>query len=334
MLRSTGARIQYVYRNVVNGASFTMPSNVVGALELNPAFTNVQADVPMYASSVTPIAVQPNPTWGLDRIDQHSLPLDGKFSPLSAGKGVTAYVVDTGIARANAEFKGRIRGGFSSVPGGTEDCNGHGTHVSGTIGGSTFGVARAVTLVPVRVLDCNGHGSATGVIAGLDWVVGNHKAGEPAVLNMSLGGGVSAALDKAVKRVVADGVTVVVAAGNTNSDACLSSPSRVPTAITVGATQRTDQRASFSNWGTCVDMFAPGVNITSAWVGGSKSTNTISGTSMATPHVTGAAAVVLSVHPQMKPLDVASTLLSMATTGAVTDVGQGSPNTLLYVGSK
>ena len=213
---------------------------------------------------------------------------------------------------------------------GTTDCNGHGTHVAGTVGGTTYGVAKQVTIRPVRVLDCNGSGTTSGVIAGVDWVTSNHAAGAPAVANMSLGGGVSSALDTAVNNSIADGVTYAVAAGNENTNACNGSPSRVGAALTVGSTTNTDARSSFSNYGSCLDIFAPGSNITSAWHTGTSATNTISGTSMATPHVAGVAALYLQGNPSASPATVGNAITSTATTGVVSGAQTGSPNRLLY----
>jgi subtilisin family serine protease len=236
---------------------------------------------------------------------------------------VTAYVIDTGIRFAHTDLGGRAKSGYDAIDGGTaDDCNGHGTHVAGTVGGSTYGVAKGVALVAVRVLDCAGSGSTAGVIAGIDWVTDHHQPGAPAVANMSLGGSVSSALDAAVTRSIADGVTYAVAAGNGNAagtpqDACKSSPARVPDALTVGATDRNDAPASFSNYGRCVDLFAPGVGITSAWHTGDTAVNTISGTSMATPHVAGVAALVLEGQPKAGPAAVGAAVTGLATRDAV-----------------
>jgi subtilisin family serine protease len=248
---------------------------------------------------------------------------------------VTAYIIDTGILTTHTEFGGRATPGFDAVTSGGSavDCNGHGTHVSGTVGGTTYGVAKDVRLVAVRVLDCNGSGSTSGVIAGIDWVTANHAT--PAVANMSLGGGASTALDQAVQRSIASGVTYAIAAGNGNfigiaQDACKSSPARVPEAITVSATNSSDTKASWANYGTCVDLFAPGVSITSAWATSNTATNTISGTSMATPHVAGVAALYLQGHAAAAPQEVRDALVAAATPSVVKSAGRGSPNLLLF----
>lgn len=287
--------------------------------------------------------VQENPTWGIDRIDQRDLPLDKKYNYwTSAGDGVTAYVIDTGILLTHNEFEGRAKAGTNTVPGENDvDGNGHGTHVAGTIGGKTFGVAKKVTLVAVKVLGASGSGTWSGVIAGIDWVTKDHteKKGR-SVANMSLGGGVSDTVDTAVIKSVAAGVTYVIAAGNYADDTCYYSPARVESALTVGATTNTDARSSFSNIGRCVDIFAPGTGITSAWISSNTATNTISGTSMAAPHVAGAAAAyighILANTPEGKvpsgitPTDVDRALKDTATQGVVTDPGTGSPNLFLY----
>ncbi len=255
-------------------------------------------------------------TWGIDRIDQTALPVDNTYNYTQSGAGVTAYIVDTGILASHSEFSGRVRSGFKASDvldgSGTTDCNGHGTHVAGTVAGSTYGVAKDASLVAVRVLNCAGSGSWSGVIEGINWAASDH-AGGPAVLNMSLGGGFSQAVNDATAAAVADGITVVVASGNSNADACTSSPASTPTAITVNATDITDARATFSNYGSCTDIYAPGVNITSSWYTSNTATNTISGTSMATPHVVGAAARILEANPAYTPAQVWAAMSAAAT---------------------
>jgi subtilisin family serine protease len=316
--------LEDTYTSALKGFTAELPTSELKALERNPA---VQSIEPNRVISIAD--VQTPATWGLDRIDQASLPLNNSYDDRNQGTGVHAYVIDTGIRRAHNEFAGRMGNGFDAVtPGGTaEDCNGHGTHVAGTVGGSTYGVADQVTLHPVRVLGCTGSGTTAGVIAGVDWVRSN--AVKPAVANMSLGGGISSALDNAVSNAVNSGITFAVAAGNENTNACNSSPARTPNAITVGATTNTDARSSFSNFGTCLDVFAPGSNITAAWHTSNSAANTISGTSMASPHVAGVAAIYLSANPAATPAAVANAIVTGATANKVTSPGTGSPNRLL-----
>jgi subtilisin family serine protease len=280
---------------------------------------------------VTATDTQTPATWGLDRIDQRNLPLSNSYTYPTGASNVTAYIIDTGMRLTHSQFSGRAVSGYDAVDGGSaDDCNGHGTHVAGTVGSTTYGVAKLVRLVAVRVLDCSGSGTTSGVVAGIDWVTAHHMAGRPAVANMSLGGGVSSALDTAVANSIADGITYAVAAGNSNANACNSSPSRVAAAITVGATTNADARASYSNYGTCLDLFAPGSSVTSAWFTSDTATNTISGTSMAAPHAAGAAALYLAANPTATPSAVRDALVNAATTGIVTNPGTGSPNRLLY----
>ncbi len=324
--RAEGGRIHFTYDHALSGFSAHLPARALEAMRDNPNVDYVEADQQVALSST-----QSSPTWGLDRVDQRNLPLSSSYTYNATGSGVTAYIIDTGILSSHSDFGGRVASGYTAISDGrgTTDCNGHGTHVSGTVGGSTYGVAKSVTLKPVRVLDCSGSGTNSGVIAGVDWVSGN-KSG-PAVANMSLGGGVSSALDTAVQNSINAGVTYAVAAGNdSGADACNGSPSRVGPALTVGSSTNTDARSSFSNIGTCVDLFAPGSSITSDWYTSTTATNTISGTSMATPHVTGAAALYLQGNPSASAATVSSAIVNGATSGVLTNVGTGSPNKLLY----
>jgi subtilisin family serine protease len=328
--REHKAKVRGRFKSAVNGFAATMSRRQALELSTDPDVAFVEQNQTFSVS-----ATQSNPpSWGLDRIDQRDLPLNGAFNYAdTAGTGVTAYIIDTGIRTSHSAFGGRARWGVNTVDTNNTDCHGHGTHVAGTVGGAQHGVAKNVRLVAVKVLDCGGGGTTAGVIQGVDWVTGNHAAGQPAVANMSLGGSTSAALDNAVKSSIADGVTYALAAGNENQNACSVSPARTAEAITVGATTQTDARASFSNYGTCVDLFAPGQGITSAWIGNDTATSTISGTSMASPHVAGAAALILGATPGATPAQVRATMVAAATANKVTSAGTGSPNLLLNTGS-
>lgn len=270
--------------------------------------------------------------WNIDRIDQRSLPLNKDVSLTLNGQGVTVYVVDSGILSTHEEFAGRIRAGFTKILDGrgTEDCYGHGTHVAGVIGGSTYGVAPNVTLVPVRVTNCSGSGWTSDMIAGIDWAIADHTAGEPAVMNISMSGTLSSKVNAAVDRAIADGIVVVTAAGNNNKDACSYSPGSALGAINVAASDENDARWSWSNYGKCVDIFAPGSNVLSAWVTSATASKTLKGTSHAAPHVAGVAALALQNSPALSVTDVTSLIVSSATVDAISDAGAGSPNTLLY----
>ena len=321
-----GARVSFVYQHALKGFAAHTTAAGAAALSRDPHVAYVEADQVMHV-----VTTQTPATWGLDRIDQRDLPLNNAYNYNQTGTGVNAYIIDTGLRATHQQFTGRVGNGADFVGDGqgTNDCNGHGTHVAGTTGGTTYGVAKQVTLHAVRVLNCQGSGSNSGVIAGVDWVTSNRVAGR-SVANMSLGGGASSALDTAVNNSINSGVSYAIAAGNSNTDACTTSPARVAAANTVGATTTTDARASFSNFGTCLDIFAPGNSITSSWNTSDTATNTISGTSMATPHVTGAIALYLQANPGASPSAVTQALTSNATLNHVTSAGSGSPNRLLY----
>ena len=320
--------LKHLYKAALKGFAVQNISDAAAAaIAADPRVERVEADQVM-----TAIGTESPATWGIDRIDQNALPLNNTYVYANDGSNVTVYIIDTGINFGHVDFGGRARKGVDEVTigGSAADCNGHGTHVSGTVGGATYGVAKNVSLVAVRVLNCQGSGTTSGVIAGIDWVTANRVL--PAAANMSLGGGLSTTLNQAVARAVASGVTFAVAAGNSTADACNSSPSSEPSAITVGATDVNDRFASFSNFGSCVDINAPGVSITSDWSTSNTATNTISGTSMATPHVAGASALYLSANPAATPAEVTSALTTNATQGAIASVPAGTANLLLYTG--
>jgi aqualysin 1 len=313
------------FNHAVNGFTAFMTEQQALRLADDPRVALVEED-----SIVEISATQTNPPWGLDRIGQRDLPLNQTYSYTATGAGVNVYIIDTGIRRTHTQFGGRAAFGFDAVGDGQNgnDCNGHGTHVSGTVGGSTYGVAKSVHLFAVRVLNCSGSGTNAGVIAGVDWVTQHHVS--PAVANMSLGGGVSTALDTAVRNSIAAGVTYAIAAGNSNTNAANSSPARVSEAITVGATTINDARSSFSNVGSVVDIFAPGSSILSSWNTSDTATNTISGTSMATPHVTGVVARFLQTNPTATPAAARNAIVNAATLNHLSGIPSGTANRLLF----
>lgn len=328
LIKDSGAQTIRTFSNVFNGSLVNGPLAKMQALANNPNVLVVEDDM-----QVTTTALQTPAPWGLDRTDQQPLPLSNSFDDGDRqGANTYSYVVDTGIDATNIEFEGRVAAGYTAVLDGkgSADCNGHGTHVAGIIGGKTYGVAKKTNLIPVRVLDCVGSGSYSSVISGLDWIAANYRTGDAAVVNMSLGGPASSTLDGAIRNLIAKGVSVVVAAGNSNADACNYSPSRVLDAITVGATTNSDSRASYSNYGTCLDVFAPGSGIESTWLGAT-GTNTISGTSMASPHVAGVVARFLAQNPTLTPAQTANSIKTSSTKNLVTSPGAGSPNYLLFL---
>ncbi|KRO55639.1 MAG: hypothetical protein ABR77_06035, partial [Acidimicrobiia bacterium BACL6 MAG-120322-bin79] len=327
---ATGSQILSVYTAAMNGFAAVLDDAALERLEKDPNVESIEQD-----RIVVLLGDQVDPPWGLDRVDQRSGTRNSRYSYTNTGTGVTAYVIDTGILASHIDFGGRVGAGYTvySDSYGTTDCNGHGTHVAGTIGGSTYGIAKAVSLIPIRVLSCSGTGSISGVITGIDWVISDHASGSPAVANMSLGGSYSTALNSAVATATADGIVFAVAAGNSNRLACSYSPASEPTAITVGAIGGSDDRASFTNYGSCVDVFAPGVSIKSATIASSSAWRLLSGTSMASPHVAGAAALLLQSDPTATPAQIAEQITNDATPDAITGLAAGSPNLILYTGA-
>ena len=318
-------RLTHVYAHALSGFAAEMSEEDAIALSNDPRVRFVEEDSPMDI-----VTTQSNATWGLDRIDQPSRPLSGTYTYTSTGSGVNVYIIDTGIRVTHTQFGGRASVAFDAVRDGRNgiDCNGHGTHVSGTVGGSTYGVAKAVRLFAVRVLNCSGSGTTSGVIAGVDWVTAHHVS--PSVANMSLGGSASSALDTAVVNSINSGVTYAIAAGNSNTNASTSSPARVSAAITVGSSTSNDARSSFSNFGSVVDIFAPGSSITSAWSTSDTAINTISGTSMATPHVAGVAARYLQNNRTASPATVRNAIVNAASLNRLSGIPTGTSNRLLF----
>jgi subtilisin family serine protease len=328
IVHADGGKLKYTYSRALKGFTAELSSGALQALRSNSKVARIEQNqrVQLETTQLNPANV------GLDRIDQRNLPLSNSYTFNRTGAGVHFYGIDTGINLTHVDLSGRVGVGFDAVtPGGNaNDCNGHGTHTATTAAGTTFGVAKGAIVHPVRVLDCSGSGTVAGVIAGVDFVTQNHV--NPAVANMSLGGGISSALDQAVTASVASGVVYAIAAGNNSGNACNTSPARVPSALTVAASTSTDARAGFSNFGTCVDLFAPGVGITAGWIGSNTATMTISGTSMATPHVAGVAMLFLEANPTATPAQVANAINTNATTGLITSAGTGTPNRLLFMG--
>ncbi|MFD7709006.1 S8 family peptidase [Streptomyces sp. NPDC059786] len=326
LVEEYGGTVEKTFGAALNGYTAELSAAEARRLAADPAVALVEQNQTVHLTDTT----QSSAPWGLDRIDQSALPLSGTYTyPDTAGSGVTAYVIDTGVRITHSQISGRASNGYDAVDGDTtaQDGNGHGTHVATTIAGSTYGVAKKADIVAVRVLDNNGSGTTAGVIAGIDWVTANHTS--PAVANLSLGGSASTSLDTAVSNSIASGVTYAVAAGNSGANAGSYSPARVAAAITVGATGSTDAKASWSNYGSSLDLFAPGVSIVAGYNTSDTATATLSGTSMASPHVAGAAAVYLAGHTSATPAQVSTALVNGATSGVVTSAGTGSPNKLL-----
>ncbi|MDI3193244.1 S8 family serine peptidase [Pseudarthrobacter sp. AL07] len=335
-LQTRGLRVGATFSHSFKGAIVVATPQKAAELSAVPGVAGIERDKPVKLE-----ATGDGAPWGLDRTDQRTLPLSGTYSPPAGGAGVVLYVIDTGILATHQDFAGRVQAGFNAVGvgstgindgKGTSDCNGHGTHVAGIAAGNTYGMAKSATLVPVRAVACDGTGWYSDIIAGLDWMVQQHQPGQPAVANLSIGGPSDSGLDAAVQGAINNGITVTVAAGNASTDACTGSPARVPDALTVAASDISDRQASFSNFGTCVDLYAPGVQITSDWNTSNSATAVLGGTSMAAPHAAGAAAMILAQHPAWSPAQVSSTITSSATTGIITNPGTGTPNRLLYTG--
>jgi subtilisin family serine protease len=316
-----GVSPKYVYSAAFNGFAATLNDGQLRALRANPAVSYVEAD-----QEVSLNTTQSGATWGIDRTDQRSLPLSGTYNYTATAGTVRAYVIDTGLQANHPQFGTRASNVYDAFGGSGADCNGHGTHVGGTIGGSTYGIAKGVLLRGVRVLDCNGSGSNSGIIAGMDWVRTNHV--KPAVANMSLGGGYSSSVNTAATNLANAGVFVAVAAGNSNADACNYSPASASNVLTVGASTSSDARASYSNYGSCVELYAPGSGITSAWI--NSGTNTINGTSMASPHAAGVAALYKATYGDAASSTINSWIINNSTANVITGNVGSTPNRLLF----
>ncbi len=327
LVNAAGGSLLHVYSSAIKGFAARLSAPAAAALQGNPLVASVEADQVMRADVTQAMDANGDP-WGIDRIDQSALPLSRTYTYTSTGTGVHAYIIDTGIWTLQAEFGGRANNVFDAYHATGEDCNGHGTHVAGTIGAATYGVAKGVSLHGVRVLSCAGVGLNSDVIAGVDWVTANHV--NPAVANMSLGGGKSPALDQAVNSLWNSGVFLAVAAGNDNVDACTESPSGASSVFTVAASEKTDAKASYSNWGTCVEVYAPGSAIKSTYLA---TTMSLSGTSMATPHVVGVAALYKATFGDQPSATVSNWIITNSTAGVITGNGNGTPNRLLFKGT-
>lgn len=324
-LREQGMDVKNTFSHSIKASVVVASSTEIQSLNTSNEVDTIELDQPISINASTSI-------WGLDRIDQRT-GRDGQYNTGDEGAGVNVYVVDSGMYPGHSEFTGRVPMTWSGIYDGrgANDCNGHGTHVSGTVAGTTYGVAKRANIIPVRVLECDGSGWSSTIVAGLDWVVAHHPAGQPAVVNMSVGGFTSASLDQSVRNVINDGITVVAAAGNSNVDACSSAPASVVPAITVAATDINDMQASFSNYGSCVDIQAPGVSIRSAYNNAPTGYNTLSGTSMAAPHVAGAAAVMLSRNRSLNPAQVHQSIIDNATVGVIGGNKGYTPNRMLFI---
>lgn len=324
-LEQSGIEVKGTLSHALKASVVVATLGEMESLQQSAAVASVELDSRASISSSTSI-------WGLDRVDQRS-GKDGQYSISDEGAGVNVYVVDTGLLLSHGEFSGRVPASWNAINDGrgVNDCNGHGTHVAGTAAGTTYGVAKKANIIPVRTLECDGSGWSSTVMAGIDWAISHHVAGQPAVMNLSIGGFTNASFDQAVQSAVNDGITVVAAAGNSGQDACVASPARVASAITVAATNINDAQASWSNYGSCVDIQAPGVAIRSAWISSPTGDNTMDGTSMATPHVSGAAAILLSRDRSLSPAEVQQTMINNATTGVVSASKGATPNRLLFV---